>query len=136
MSENNDFGMKLKSYRKAREMSQADFAAFLGIPFRTYQNYESGHRYPRNMEVVNKIAVALGVTAEDLLGAAGGYIVEANEKGGSRDRRRMEQMVTQMAKENGVTEELKERDPMKWVGLMNTLKAQAEETILTELVFS
>ena len=89
MSENNDFGMKLKSYRKAREMSQADFAAFLGIPFR--------HRYPRNMEVVNKIAVALGVTAEDLLGAAGGYIVEANEKGGSRDRRRMEQMVTQLS---------------------------------------
>ena len=97
MSENNDFGMKLKSYRKAREMSQADFAAFLGIPFRTYQNYESGHRYPRNMEVVNKIAVALGITAEDLLGAAGGYIVEANEKGGSRDRRRVEQMVTQLS---------------------------------------
>ena len=136
MSENNDFGMKLKSYRKAREMSQADFAAFLGIPFRTYQNYESGHRYPRNMEVVNKIAVALGVTAEDLLGAAGGYIVEANEKGGSRDRRRMEQMVTQMAKENGVTEELKERDPMKWVGLMNNLQNAAEEIILKELIYN
>src|SRR5699024_7082948 len=97
MNENKDFGMELKSYRKAREMSQADFAAFLGIPVRTYQNYESGHRYPRNMEVVNKIAVALGITAEDLLGAAGGYIVEANEKGGSRDRRRMEQMVTQLS---------------------------------------
>ena len=27
----------------------------------------------------------------------------------------------------GVTEELKARDPMRWVGLMNTLKAQAEE---------
>jgi hypothetical protein len=25
---------------------------------------------------------------------------------------------------------------MKWVGLMNSLKAQAEEMILTELVFS
>ena len=49
------------------------------------------------MEIVNKIAVALGVTAEDLLGTAGGYIVEANEKGGSRDRRRMEQMVTQLS---------------------------------------
>ena len=36
----------------------------------------------------------------------------------------------------GVTEELKACDPMRWVGLMNTLKAQAEETILTELVFS
>ena len=51
-------------------------------------------------------------------------------------QRRMEQIVAQMAKAQGVTEELKASDPMKWVGLMNTLKAQAEETILTELVFS
>ena len=36
----------------------------------------------------------------------------------------------------GVTEELKARDPMRWVGLMNTLKAQAEEVILQELVFA
>ncbi|MFR5902138.1 MAG: TnpV protein, partial [Neglectibacter timonensis] len=28
----------------------------------------------------------------------------------------------------------KARDPMRWVGLMNTLKAQAEEIILLELV--
>ena len=34
----------------------------------------------------------------------------------------------------GVTEELKARDPMRWVGLMNTLKAQAEEIILDELI--
>ena len=27
----------------------------------------------------------------------------------------------------GITEELKACDPMRWVGLMNTLKAQAEE---------
>ena len=43
------------------------------------------------------IAVALGVTAEDLLGTAGGYIVEAGEKGGSGDRKRMEQMVTHLS---------------------------------------
>ena len=35
----------------------------------------------------------------------------------------------------GVAEELKARDPMRWVGLMNTLKAQAEEVVLSELVF-
>ena len=35
----------------------------------------------------------------------------------------------------GVTEALKASDPMKWVGLMNTLKAQAEEVILTELIY-
>ena len=31
--------------------------------------------------------------------------------------------------------ERKARDPMRWVGLMNTLKAQAEEVILAELIF-
>ena len=40
---------------------------------------------------------------------------------------RLEQMMPEL---------MKSSDPMKWVGLMNTLKAQAEETILTELVFS
>ena len=33
----------------------------------------------------------------------------------------------------GVTEELKARDPMRWVGLMNTLKAQVEAIIFEEL---
>ena len=36
----------------------------------------------------------------------------------------------------GVTEELKARDPMKWVQLMNNLRNAAEETILTELIYS
>ena len=36
----------------------------------------------------------------------------------------------------GVTEELKARDPMCWVGLMNTLKAQAEEIIQDELIYN
>ena len=35
----------------------------------------------------------------------------------------------------GVTEELKARDPMRWVRLMNTLKAQVEEVLLQELVY-
>ena len=50
--------------------------------------------------------------------------------------RRLELMMPVLMKSAGVTEELKASDPMKWVGLMNTLKAQAEETILAELVFS
>ena len=35
-----------------------------------------------------------------------------------------------------VTEELKACDPMRWVGLMNTLKAQAEEIVLSEIIFN
>ena len=50
--------------------------------------------------------------------------------------RRLEQMMPELMQSAGVTEELKARDPMKWVGLMNSLKAQAEETILAELIYA
>ena len=49
---------------------------------------------------------------------------------------RMEQMMPELMKAAGAMEALKASDPMKWTGLMNTLKAQAEEVILTELVYS
>lgn len=48
---------------------------------------------------------------------------------------RMDAMLPRMMEEAGVTEELKARDPMRWVGLMNTLKAQAEEVIYFELIY-
>lgn len=50
--------------------------------------------------------------------------------------RRLTQMMPELMNLNGVTESLKETDPMKWTGLMNNLKAQAEETILAELIYS
>ena len=50
--------------------------------------------------------------------------------------RRLEQMMPELMQTAGVTEELKARDPMTWVGLMNTCKAQAEEILLTELIYS
>lgn len=50
--------------------------------------------------------------------------------------RRLEQMMPQLAEAAGATEQLKARDPMKWVGMMNTCKAQAEEILLAELINS
>jgi hypothetical protein len=50
-------------------------------------------------------------------------------------RERMDAMLPRMMEAAGVTEELKARDPMRWVGLMNMLKAQVEEVVLSELVF-
>ena len=50
--------------------------------------------------------------------------------------RRLEQMMPELMQSAGVTEDLKASDPMKWVGLMNSLKAQAEETILAELIYA
>jgi len=39
-----------------------------------------------------------------------------------------------LAKAQGVTEGLKARDQMAWVGAINALKAQAEEIIIRESV--
>ena len=49
---------------------------------------------------------------------------------------RIEQIMAQMAKAEGVTEELKASDPMKWTGLMNHLRHSAEETVLAELIYN
>ena len=49
---------------------------------------------------------------------------------------RLEQMMPGLMQSAGVTEALKASDPLKWVGLMNSLKAQAEEVILTELIYT
>ena len=51
-------------------------------------------------------------------------------------RTRIEQIVSQMAQTEGLTEELKATDPMKWVGLMNNFKASAEKQILRELIYA
>ena len=49
---------------------------------------------------------------------------------------RMDTLLQQLAKDAGVTEKLKAADPMRWVGLMNTVKAQAEEILLAELIYA
>ena len=50
--------------------------------------------------------------------------------------RRLGQLMDELKRSSGVTEELKATDTMKWTGLMNTLKSQAEEMILSELIYS
>ena len=51
-------------------------------------------------------------------------------------KERVERIVSQMAQTEGVNEELKAKDPMKWTGLMNNLIHSAEEIVLNELIYS
>ena len=60
------------------------------------------------------------------------HLIEIDETAHSR----LEQMMPQLAKDAGATEQLKASDPMRWVGLMNTCKAQAEEILMAELIHS
>ena len=46
----------------------------------------------------------------------------------------METLVKQMAKAEGVTEDLKRRDQMAWVGAMNNIRNRADEIVRAELI--
>lgn len=50
-------------------------------------------------------------------------------------RSRIDLIMPELTKSAGATETLKAADPMKWVGLMNACKAQAEEIIKFELIY-
>ena len=50
-------------------------------------------------------------------------------------RKQMEMLMGQMVERQGVTEKLKVQDQMKWVRLMNNIKASAEEIVLKNMVY-
>ena len=50
-------------------------------------------------------------------------------------RNRMELIVPELVKRNGVTEQLKAENQMEWVRQMNACKAQAEEVVKFELIY-
>ena len=49
---------------------------------------------------------------------------------------RMELIVPELAKQYGVTEQLKAENQMEWVRQMNACKAQAEEVVKAELIYN
>ena len=48
---------------------------------------------------------------------------------------RMEYLCTAMAKQEGVTEELKAADQMEWVRRKNSIHNRAEEIVLSEIIY-
>ena len=49
---------------------------------------------------------------------------------------RLESLIQAMKVAQGITEELKSRDQMAWVGAMNNIRACAEEIVYAELVYA
>ena len=47
----------------------------------------------------------------------------------------VEVLMKQMTEKQGVNENLKRRDQMKWVRLMNNIKVSAEEIVLKDMVY-
>ena len=48
---------------------------------------------------------------------------------------REEQITAQLKEKSNLTEEMKDTNMLYWVGTMNSIKAQAEEIVLSELIY-
>ncbi|MBR4634859.1 MAG: TnpV protein [Clostridia bacterium] len=74
-----------------------------------------------------------GVFAELLLtGTLHYYLVEVNNDALTM----IERVTDQLAKAEGVTEELKARDQLEWIRAMNSCRARAEQIAVRELILS
>lgn len=60
------------------------------------------------------------------------HLADANERAVNVLERLIEQMVAQ----EGVTESLKEAQPLEWVGRMNSIRSSAEEIIRHEVILT
>ena len=49
---------------------------------------------------------------------------------------RVELLTKQMAKSQGITEQLKAQDQTAWVGAMNNIRSAAEEIVFSELIYN
>ncbi len=61
-----DFSQRLTSTRKARRFTQDSLAEAAGVNFSQLTSYEGGTSQP-SLEVLRKLAVALSVSADELL---------------------------------------------------------------------
>jgi transcriptional regulator with XRE-family HTH domain len=61
-----DFPERLVQLRKARTLTQRQLAELVGVHFTQLQRYEAGNSQP-TLDVLRRLAVALGVSADVLL---------------------------------------------------------------------
>lgn len=59
------------------------------------------------------------------------HIVEIDK----RAKERFETLMKQMLERNPIDENLKNTEPLKWIGLMNNYKNSAEEIVFKELIY-
>lgn len=59
------------------------------------------------------------------------HLAEINEQATEM----LDRLTEQMAKSEGVTEELKAENQMEWVGRMNSIRNRAEEIVNAELIY-
>ena len=67
-----------------------------------------------------------------LIGKLWTYLADLNEQA----EERLDLIIEQMKAAEGVTEELKARNQLEWVGRMNNIRNRAEEIVRSEIVYT
>ena len=66
------------------------------------------------------------------------YHTKSNKKKGcdidAEITNKVNNLIKELSEKENVNEELKDKDQMKWVGLMNNIKNRAEEIVLREYI--
>ena len=60
------------------------------------------------------------------------YLADLNEQAENR----LSLIIQQMKEREGITEQLKEKNQMAWVGAMNSIRNRAEEIVKYEMIYS
>lgn len=68
----------------------------------------------------------------DLSGKLADHLLQTDR----RANERIQEIMGQLVKKEGITEKLKAADQMEWIRRMNSIKARAEEMVLTELIYN
>ncbi|MCI8611926.1 MAG: TnpV protein [Clostridiales bacterium] len=87
-----------------------------------------GQRHARYLKQYHKVLYMNLMTS----GKLNHYLADIDE----RAENMFSRLVKEMAKQQGVTEQLKATDQMAWVGKMNAIRNSAIEIINTELIYS
>ena len=117
------------------------FAKMLAQKRRGIQTRQIGCRKEKSIhtvEVLMGIATLCTPAAQLLSIVFGWSCLPANRHLAEIDQscnERMEIIISDMAKQECVTEALKASDQMEWVRRMNSIRSRAEEIVLTELVY-
>lgn len=91
------FGEKLKELRKKEGLTQEALAAEIDVTKRTLINYESGRCYPKQTEIVMRLAKRFSVSADYLMSEADEFVAQAQARGGARGMAQAKELVAEVS---------------------------------------
>ena len=90
-----DIGYNIKKHRKSHHLTQEQLGKRIGKTTSSIQKYEAGTARPR-LDAAEKIAKALNITTDELLGNADMLVAQAAEKYGARGAKQAKQLTEEV----------------------------------------